>query len=94
MLVWEEVIEDGHHVISATKYPPEYAARAIDGRGQVVDVYVSQRRATADVTTCSRRASAATGVIPDEVTTDGAPRPSRMRWESGSSSASSATIST
>ena len=51
---------------------PAYVYRAIDGRGQVVDVYVSQRRATADAAACFRRAIAATGVIPDEVTTDGA----------------------
>ena len=49
-----------------------YVYRAIDGRGQVVDVYVSQRRATADATAFFRRAVEATGLIPDEVTTDGA----------------------
>jgi len=47
-----------------------YVYRAIDGRGQVVDVYVSQRRATADATAFFRRAVEATGVVPDEVTTD------------------------
>ena len=46
--------------------------RAIDGHGQVVDVYVSERRATADAAACFRRAIAATGVIPDAVTTAGA----------------------
>ncbi len=51
---------------------PTYVYRAIDGLGQVVDVYVSQRRATADATAFFRHAIAATGVIPDEVTTDGA----------------------
>jgi transposase, IS6 family len=49
---------------------PAYVYRAIDGRGQVVDVYVSQRRATADAAAFFRRAIAVTGVIPDEVTTD------------------------
>ena len=49
-----------------------YVYWAIDGRGQVVDVYVSQHRATADATAFFRRAIAATGVIPDAVTTDGA----------------------
>src|SRR3954449_12983252 len=51
---------------------PVYVYRAIEGRGQVVDVYVSQRRATADAATFFRRAIEATGVIPDAVTTDGA----------------------
>src|SRR4051794_16786839 len=51
---------------------PASVYRAIDGRGQVVDVYVSQRRATADAATFFRRAVASTGVIPDEVATDGA----------------------
>ncbi len=46
--------------------------RAIDGHGQVVDVYMSKRRATADAAACFRRAIEATGVVPDEVTTDGA----------------------
>ena len=49
-----------------------YIYRAIDGRGQVVDVYVSQRRAMADAAAFFRRAIEATGVVPDEVTTDGA----------------------
>jgi transposase, IS6 family len=49
-----------------------YVYRAIDGPGQVVDVSVSERRATADAAAFFRRASAATGVVPDEVTTDGA----------------------
>jgi IS6 family transposase len=51
---------------------PAYVYRAIDGRGQVVDVYVSTRRATADAAAFFRRAIAATGVVPDAVTTDGA----------------------
>jgi len=51
---------------------PAYIYRAIDGRGQVVDVYVSQRRATADAAAFFRHAIEATGIIPDEVTTDGA----------------------
>ena len=51
---------------------PAYVYRAIDGHGQVVDVYVSQRRATADATAFFRRAVEATGVVPDEVSTDGA----------------------
>jgi putative transposase len=51
---------------------PAYVYRAIDGHGQVVDVYVSTRRATADAATLFRRAVESTGVIPDEVTTDGA----------------------
>ncbi|MGN6359644.1 MAG: IS6 family transposase [Thermomicrobiales bacterium] len=49
---------------------PAYVYRAIDGHGQVVDVYVSLHRATADATAFFRRAIEATGVIPDEVTTD------------------------
>jgi len=51
---------------------PAYVYRAIDGHGQVVDVYVSLHRATADVAAFFRRAIEATGAIPDEVTTDGA----------------------
>jgi len=51
---------------------PVYVYRAIDGQGQVVDVYVSARRATADAAAFFRRAIEATGAIPDEVTTDGA----------------------
>jgi len=51
---------------------PAYVYRAIDGHGQVVDVYVSQRRAATDAATFFRRAIEATGVVPDEVTTDGA----------------------
>ena len=51
---------------------PVYGYRAIDGRGQVVDVYVSEHRAAAGAATCFRRAIEATGVVPDEVTTDGA----------------------
>jgi IS6 family transposase len=51
---------------------PVYVYRAIDGRGQVVDVYVSERRAATDAAAFFRRAVEATGVVPDEVTTDGA----------------------
>jgi IS6 family transposase len=51
---------------------PAYAYRAIDGQGQVVAVYVSERRATADAAAFFRRAIEATGVLPDEVATDGA----------------------
>jgi transposase-like protein len=47
-----------------------YIYRAIDGMGQVVDVYVSARRAAEDATTFFRRAIDATGVVPDQVTTD------------------------
>jgi len=47
-----------------------YVYRAIDGRGQVVDVYVSAARATDDAATFFRRAIEATGVVPDTVTTD------------------------
>jgi hypothetical protein len=38
--------------------------------GQVVDVYVSERRAAEDAATFFRRAIDATGMVPDEVTTD------------------------
>jgi IS6 family transposase len=62
---------DETYATSAGK--PVYVYRAIGGQGQVVDVSVSQRRATADAITFFRRAIAATGVIPDEVATDGAP---------------------
>lgn len=48
---------------------PVYIYRAIDGMGQMVDVYVSERRATADAAIFFRRAIASTGAIPDEVTT-------------------------
>lgn len=51
---------------------PVYVYRAIDGQGQVVDVYVSERRAAADAATFFGRVIAATGVAPDAVTTDGA----------------------
>ena len=51
---------------------PAYVYRAIDPAGQIVDVYVSQRRATADAAAFFRRAVEATGVLPDEVATDGA----------------------
>ena len=49
-----------------------YVHRAIDGQGQVVDVYVSTRRAATDAAVFFRRAIEATGTVPDEVTTDGA----------------------
>ncbi|HEU5329699.1 MAG TPA: DDE-type integrase/transposase/recombinase [Thermomicrobiales bacterium] len=51
---------------------PAYIYRAIDGRGQVVDVYVSTRRVAADAITFFRRAVEPTGAVADEVTTDGA----------------------
>jgi IS6 family transposase len=44
--------------------------RAIDERGQVIDVYVSEQRATADAAAFFRRAIEVTGVAPTEVTTD------------------------
>ncbi len=47
-----------------------YVYRAIDEQGQVIDVYVSSRRASADAAAFFRQAIAATGVVPDEVTTD------------------------
>src|SRR3954447_7925523 len=62
-------VDETYTTIAGT---PAYVYRAIDGRGQVVDVYVSQRRATADAAAFFRRAIEATGVVPDEVTTDGA----------------------
>lgn len=81
-----------------------YIYRAIDGQGQVVDVYVTPWRATADAAAFFRRALESTGVIPDEVTTDGAAtyppalavasRPSRTRPARRSSSASSGFTST
>lgn len=49
---------------------PVYSYRAIDGQGQVVDVYVSERRAAEDTADFFRRAIAATGVVPDEVAAD------------------------
>jgi len=49
---------------------PASVYRAIDGRGQVVDVYVSRERATEDAATSFRRAVEATGVVPDTVATD------------------------
>jgi len=51
---------------------PVYVYRAIDERGQVVDVDVSERRAATDAAAFCRRAVEATGVVPDAVTTDGA----------------------
>jgi transposase-like protein len=47
--------------------------RAIDGQGQVIDVYVSPQRAAEDAATFFRQAIEATGVVPDEVATDCAP---------------------
>ncbi len=47
-----------------------YVYRAIDGHSQVVDVYVSARRATEDAVAFFRRAIAATGVVPTGVATD------------------------
>lgn len=47
-----------------------YVYRAIDGQGQIVDVYVSEERAAEDAATFFRRAIASTGGVPDEVTTD------------------------
>ncbi len=47
-----------------------YVYRALDGQGQVVDVYVSEQRAAEDAATFFRPASASTGVVPDEVSTD------------------------
>ncbi len=47
-----------------------YVYRALDEQGQIVDVYVSAERATADAATFFRRAIEATGVAPTEVTTD------------------------
>jgi IS6 family transposase len=49
---------------------PVYICRALDGLGQAVDVYVSARRAAEDAATFFRRAIDATGMVPDEVTTD------------------------
>lgn len=49
---------------------PVYVYRAIDGHGQVVDVYVSQRRAADDAAAFFRHAIDATSVVPVEVTTD------------------------
>jgi transposase-like protein len=47
-----------------------YVYRAIDGQGQVVGIYVSQHRAAEDAVAFFRRAIAATGAVPDTVTTD------------------------
>jgi transposase-like protein len=44
--------------------------RAIDERGRVVDVYVKDQRAAEDAAAFFRRAIEATGVIPEDVTTD------------------------
>jgi transposase-like protein len=83
---------------------PAYVHRASDEHGQVVDGYVSTRRATADAAAFFRRAVEATGIIPDEVTTDGAAAyppaleaalpPVAHETGKRSSSASSATTST
>ena len=43
--------------------------RAVDGRGQVVDVYVSDRRAAGDAAALFGQAIAAMGMVPEEVTT-------------------------
>jgi transposase, IS6 family len=47
-----------------------YVYRAIDERGQIVDVYVSAGRAAEDAAAFFRRAIEATGVAPEDVTTD------------------------
>ena len=47
-----------------------YAYRAIDQKGQVVDVYVSQRRNARAAEAFFRRAIAATGVTPRRIITD------------------------
>ena len=47
-----------------------YVYRALDEQGQVVDVYVSEQRATEDAATFFRHAIAATGMAPTEVTSD------------------------
>jgi IS6 family transposase len=47
-----------------------YVYRAIDGQGQIVDIYVSRQRAAEDAATFFRRAIASTGVAPDAATTD------------------------
>jgi transposase-like protein len=46
--------------------------RAPDKRGQIADVDVSAQRAAGNAAISFRRASASTGAVPDEVTTDGA----------------------
>ena len=50
-----------------------YAYRAIDEDGQVIDVYLSERRDTAAATAFFRTAIEHTGVRPETVTTDKAP---------------------
>ncbi len=47
-----------------------YVYRAIDEHGQIVDVYVSAERATKDAAAFFHQAIEATGVAPDDVTTD------------------------
>ncbi len=47
-----------------------YVYRALNEQGQIIDVYVSEQRATEDAATFFRRAIEATGVAPTEVTTD------------------------
>jgi len=42
----------------------DYVYRAIDDPGQIVDIYVSERRATDDAATFFRRAIEASGVVP------------------------------
>src|SRR5688572_17836850 len=48
----------------------QYAYRAIDEHGQVIDVYVSAHRAAEDAAAFFRRSLASTGVRPQRVTTD------------------------
>lgn len=47
-----------------------YVYRAIDERGQVIDVYASTQRAGTGAAACFRWAIATTGVVPTDVTTD------------------------
>jgi transposase-like protein len=49
-----------------------YVYRAIDEHGQIVDVYASAERSAREAAAFFRRAIEATGVAPDDVTTDGA----------------------
>jgi transposase-like protein len=51
-----------------------YLSRAIDEHGQIVDVYLSDRRNAAAALTCFTQASDASGVTPTRVTTDKAKR--------------------
>ena len=50
-----------------------YVYRAIDQFGQVIDVFVAERRAAKAARRCFERAINATKVTPVEVTTDQAP---------------------